>query len=300
MSSRAASPRPATSDAVRLLAVPSNAGFRRALALRLGPKHVLAQLQPPPEAVTQLPSVLTDTGDVRRITRYVAASVARDVAAHRLPIVIGGDHTAALGGVVGVRRGLRRLHHKEIPLFLLWLDAHPDANTPETSPSGNLHGMALAGLLGCGPLAIEQPLPTDRVVVAAARTFDPGERAFLRAHPEIELWDVATLRGRRWRSHADALLERVRRARGRLYVSLDLDVLDPHSAPGVAVPEPHGALPTPLLALLDYLTASGLVAGADVVELYPPADVEGRTAALAAQAVRALSAAHPSLAAQTA
>jgi arginase len=199
-----------------------------------------------------------------------------------------------------VRRGLRRLHHRVVPLFVLWLDAHPDVNTPQTSPSGNLHGMVLAGLLGRGPLAIRGPVPTERAIVAGARAFDPGESAFLRAHPEIELWDVATLRSSRWRAKADALLERVREARGRLYVSLDLDVLDPRHAPGVAVPEKGGALPAPLLALLRHLNASGLVAGADVVELYPPADPEGRTAALAAQAIRALSAAHPSVAAQTA
>ena len=295
-----APPRQTESNPVRLIAVPFNAGYRGALALRLGPKRLLAQLRAAPGTVTQVAQRRADTAGVREITRHVEAVVSRALASGSRPIVLGGDHTVALGGVLGVRRGLQRRHRRDVPLFLLWLDAHPDLNTTRTSPSGNLHGMVLAGLLGRGPLAVEQPLPAERVVIAGARAFDPGERSFLRAHPEIERWDVTALRGGRWRAKADTLLERVRRARGRLYVSLDLDVLDPRHAPGVAVPEPRGASPAPLLALLRHLAGSGLVAGADVVELYPPADPDGRTAALAAQAVRVLSAAHPSLAAQAA
>jgi arginase len=261
---------------------------------------VIEALGVAPHAVTYLPLDRADTAGARGFTRHVAHAVSDALVAGQFTIVLGGDHTVALGSVLGVRESLRALHGRSVPLFILWLDAHPDVNTPETSPSGNLHGMALSGLLGRGPLSIRRPLRPDRVVIAGARTFDPGELAFLRARPGIELWDVATLRGDRWRHKADALLDRVRRARGRLYVSLDLDVLDPSYAPGVVVPEKHGALPSPLLALLRHLGESGLLAGADVVELYPPSDPDGRTAALAAQAVRALSAGHPSVAAQAA
>ena len=295
-----APPRRTTGSPVRLIAAPSNAGCRDALALRLGPNRLLQALDASPHSVTHLPLEQADTAGVREVTRHVARAVSDALADGRFPVVLGGDHTVAIGSVLGVRERLRALPGRSVPLFLLWLDAHPDVNTPETSPSGNLHGMALAGLLGRGPLSIKSPLRPDRVVIGGARTFDPGELAFLCARPEIELWDVATLRGGRWRRTADALLDRVRRAQGRLYVSLDLDVLDPCHAPGVFVPEKHGALPAPLLALLQHLGASGLLAGADVVELYPPSDPDGQTAALAAQAVRALSAGHPSVAAQAA
>jgi arginase len=206
-------------------------------------------------------------------------------------VVLGGDHTVAVGSVCGVRAGLRRRHGRRVPLFVLWLDAHPDANTAETSPTGHRHGMVLAGLLGEGPLAVVEPLPAAHMVVAGARSLDPGELDFLRARPELALWDVEVLRSGAWRAAAEALLARVAAASGRLYVSLDLDVLDPAFAPGVAVPARHGALPGPLLALLRRLRASGLVAGADVVELYPPADEQERTASLAAAALSALGAA---------
>src|SRR5688572_23814073 len=99
---------PPASGGVRLIAVPSNAGCRHGLALRLGPRHVLALLKAPSEAVTHIPPALADTADVGRIARQVAHRVAREVTEHRLPIVLGGDHTVALGGVMGVRRGLDR------------------------------------------------------------------------------------------------------------------------------------------------------------------------------------------------
>jgi arginase len=148
--------------------------------------------------------------------------------------------------------------------------------------------MVVAGLLGAGPLAVAEPLPPERVVMAGVRDLDPGEVAFLAARPGLARWDVETLRGDGWVAPLEGLLDRVRRAGGRLYVSLDLDVFDPGVAPGVAVPVPHGALPDPVLALLRRVRASGLLAGADVVELCPPADLERQTSRLAARAVAAL------------
>jgi arginase family enzyme len=153
--------------------------------------------------------------------------------------------------------------------------------------------MVLSGLLGVGPLAVTEPLPAARVTVAGVRACDPGEVLFLAARPELARWDVECLRGPGWRLPLEALLDRVRLAGGRLYVSLDLDVFDPLVAPGVAVPEPHGAFPEPVLALLRRVRASGLLAGADVVELYPPADRERQTTRLAARALSALGVATP-------
>ena len=227
-------------------------------------------------------------GDAVAAARAIAAAVAPLAACGRVPLVAGGDHSVAAGSVVGVRRGLRRRYGYDVPLYLLWLDAHPDVNTPETSPSGNLHGMVLAGLLGAGPLALDTPLPAERVVLAGVRDLDPGERAFLAARPAIRRWDVAALRGGAWQPLLAALLQEIERRDGRLYVSLDLDVLDPAYAPGVAVPVAGGAAPSDVLALLRRVTASGLLAGADVVELHPAADRDGRTAALAARALSVL------------
>jgi arginase len=273
--------------ATPLILAPTCAGCPAAPGLRHGPAAVLARLDPAALDVRR-----PDVGDgtppaLLRAVRPVARRVA---AAGDVPIILGGDHTVAVPSVLGVRDGLRLRYGRDVPLFVLWLDAHPDVNTPETSPTGNLHGMVLSGLLGAGPLAVEEPLPAERVVLAGVRQFDPGELAFLQARPEIELWDVETLRGDGWVPAAEALLARVADAGGRLYASLDLDVIDPAYAPGVAVPERHGAHPASIMRLLRRLRESGLLAGADVVELNPPADEQARTAQLAVEALQALGA----------
>jgi arginase len=273
-----------------VIVVPSSAGVPPAPGLRLGPPYALAQFDPR-DYVLHRPRL--GDGTVDTVTAAVTLAVSRVVARGAVPVVLGGDHTVALGGVGGARSGLERRARRgaPAPLYLLWLDAHPDVNTAETSPTGHLHGMVLSGLLGEGPLAAAAPLPVERVTLAGVRALDPGEGAFLAARPGLARWDVATLQGDGWMAPLDALLERVRRAGGRLYVSLDLDVFDPEVAPGVAVPVAGGALSDPVLALLRRVRASGLLAAADVVELYPPADRERQTARLAARALSALGAA---------
>ncbi len=279
-----------------IIAVPTGAGAPQAPGLRLGPAYILAQFDPQ-DYVLHRPRL--GNASVTAVTAAVGLAVSRSVARGMVPVVIGGDHTVALGSVLGVKAGLGKRARQGPhlagrsgePLFLLWLDAHPDLNTGETSPTGNLHGMVLAGLLGSGPLAVEEPLTPERVTLAGVRAFDAGERSLLDAQPALSLWDVESLRGDGWLPRLDALLERVRRAGGRLYVSLDMDVFDPYVAPGVAVPVAYGALAEPVMALLRRVGASGLLAGADVVELFPPADRERQTARLAARAVAALGAA---------
>jgi arginase len=271
-----------------ILAVPTCAGDPLARGLRHGPAHILAQFDPQ-DYVLRRPRL--GDGTVDTVTAAVAAAAAQVVARGEVPFVLGGDHTVARGGVAGVRQGLQRRRPAGTraprrggegggergggpPLYLLWLDAHPDVNTAESSPTGHLHGMVLAGLLGEGPLAIPEPLPPERVTLAGVRRCDPGEVTFLAKRQAIRRWPVAALTGDGWVPLLEALLAEVRRAGGRLYVSLDLDVFDPTVAPGVAVPVPAGAMAEPVLALLGRIRASGLLAGADLVECYPPADRE--------------------------
>ncbi|MDQ3702778.1 MAG: arginase family protein [Chloroflexota bacterium] len=282
-----------------IIAVPTSAGVPQARGIRLGPAYILAQFDPQ-EYVLHRPRL--GDASVEVVTEAVAVAVSRAVTRGLVPVVIGGDHTVALGSVLGAREGLRKhgrrapaegRHEasKEAPLFLLWLDAHPDLNTAETSPTGHLHGMVLGGLLGIGPLAVREPLTPEQVTLAGVRAADPGERSVLAMQPGLSLWDVETLRGDGWLPRIDALLERVRCAGGRLYVSVDLDVFDPGVAPGVAVPVAHGALVEPVIGLLRRIRASGLLAGADIVELFPPADRERQTARVAARVLTALGAA---------
>ena len=192
-----------------VIVAPTSAGDPLAPGLRQGPPYVLAQFDPA-DYVLHRPRL--GDGTVDTVTAAVSLAAGRAVARGLAPVVLGGDHTVALGGVTGVRRGLQGRRAAPVPLFLLWLDAHPDVNTAETSPSGHLHGMVLAGLLGAGPLAVTDPLPPQRVVLAGARAIDPGEAAFLEARPQLERWDVSRLRGRGWVAPLGRLLERVRRA----------------------------------------------------------------------------------------
>ncbi len=282
----------ASRAATILIPAPTSAGCPSAGGLREGPAILLERLDEPIRAgrlAVRWPELADAAGSsVAMTAERVKAAVAGVVAEGARPIVLGGDHTVALGSVLGVREGLRRRLGSDQPLYMLWIDAHPDVNTAETSPTGNLHGMVLSGLLGVGPLAVDEPLAAERVVLAGVRSFDPGELIFLQHHPPLAMWDVHLLRGSGWRRAAERLLGAVREASGRLYVSLDLDVLDPHDAPGVAVPARHGAALEAVRGLLRLITASGLLAGADVVELYPPADVEGRTAQAAVACIEAL------------
>ena len=273
-----------------VIVAPSSAGDPLAAGLRLGPPYVLAWFDPR-DYVLQRPRLgdrTVDTVHGRRLPRGVAGGGPRRRAGGA-----GGRPYRRPGRVRGVRSGLARRARRgpPAPLFVLWLDAHPDVNTAETSPTGHLHGMVLSGLLGAGPLATADALSPERVTLAGVRSVDPGEADFLARRPGIARWDVETLQGDGWMAPLEALLDRVRRAGGRLYVSLDLDVFDPQAAPGVAVPVGGGALPDPVLGLLRRIRASGLLAGADVVELYPPADRERQTARLAARALAALGAA---------
>jgi arginase len=270
-----------------LLAAPVSAGCPRAPALRAAPGAILARLGRGRVNGASIVRCAVDAQDAVAAATTVRDSVARVTARGCLPIVLGGDHSVAAGAIAGVHDGLRARCGRDVPLFVLWLDAHPDVNTAATSPSGNLHGMVLSGLLGEGPLAVDEPLPPERVVLAGARSFDPGEPAFLQARPQISMWDVGHLRGDGWRAPLDALLRRVAARGGRLYVSVDLDVFDPAVAPGVVAPAPGGALAEPVVELLRAARRSGRLAGADVVELYPPLD-HGPTAALAARVVEAL------------
>ena len=282
-----------------IILAPTAAGCPRAPELAQGPAAVVPLLDVGRRDVDWLD---TERLPVSGVVTAVAAAAAHVAASGQVPLIVGGDHTVAAGGVSGVARALRARARKSgrkanapaasgasagPPLFLLWLDAHPDVNTAATSPSGNLHGMVLSGLLGEGPLAVDEPLPAERAVLAGVRAFDPGEPAFLQARPQLAVWDVEDLRGDGWRTSLDALLRRVTAQGARLYVSVDLDVFDPTVAPGVVAPAPGGALAEPVVELLRCVRRSGRLAGADVVELYPPLD-HGSTAALAARVVEAL------------
>ncbi|QYK40280.1 MAG: arginase [Paracoccaceae bacterium] len=205
-----------------------------------------------------------------------------------LPIVMGGDHSLALGSVAGAAAHAARAGR---PLFVLWLDAHSDFHTPLTSTSGNLHGTPVAYVAGRDGFdafpPFPAPVPADRICLFGIRSVDPAEHAALLAHNITpvdmrrldELGIVAPLR---------AFLDQVHRAGGNLHVSLDVDFLDPAIAPAVGTTVPGGTTFREAHLVMELLHESGLVTSLDLVELNPFLDDRGMTAKLMVDLVGSL------------
>lgn len=186
------------------------------------------------------------------------------------PIVLGGDHSLSMGSVAGVAA------RKEVGV--IWVDAHGDFNTPETSPSGNIHGMPLAVLAGLGhPRLVEAfgSVDPSRIVLIGVRSLDPGERRLLgeagvRVYTmhEVDRLGIARI--------AEEALDHLKGL--PLHVSLDADVLDPGLAPGVGTPVPGGLTYREAHLLMEILAQSGRVHSLDLVEVNPILDEKNRTA----------------------
>ncbi len=205
-----------------------------------------------------------------------------------LPIVMGGDHSLALGSVAGAAGFAAR---KGRPLFVLWLDAHSDFHTPLTTTSGNLHGTPVAYITGRGGFdafpPFPAPVPADRVCLYGIRSVDPAEHAALIDHQLIPV-DMRTLDEEGIVAPLRRFLARVRAAGGMLHVSLDVDFLDPAIAPAVGTTVPGGTTFREAHLVMEMLHESGLVTSLDLVELSPFLDDRGMTARLMVDLVASL------------
>jgi arginase len=195
-----------------------------------------------------------------------------------LPIFLGGDHSLSLGSVAGVTA-----HAAEAgkPQFVLWLDAHSDFHTPETTSSGNLHGTPLAyvtGRKGFGGFPLLHHLvPQENVCILGLRSVDGAERAAL-AETAIFRHDMREIDETGIAAPLAAFLARVVAADGMLHVSLDVDFLDPMVAPGVGTTVPGGATIREAHLVMEMICDSGRMTSMDLVELNPFLDERGRTA----------------------
>jgi len=200
----------------------------------------------------------------------------------RLPVVLGGDHSLAMGSVAGVARYAAEAGRK---LFVLWLDAHSDYNTPKTSPSGNMHGMPVAmlsGEPGFDDLFSDEPLglvDPSRVHLFGIRSIDADERRLLQARG-VDVVDMRRLDEDGFGLSIRRIIDRVRADGGLLHVSLDVDFLDPTIAPGVGTAVPGGATYREAHLVMELLYESGLSPSLDLVELNPFLDERGKSALL--------------------
>lgn len=218
--------------------------------------------------------------EIKATCERIAAEVSRAVGDGFLPLVLGGDHSIALGTVGGMAaaRGVGAA---------IWLDAHGDLNTPETTPSGNVHGMALAAALGLAQdsFASESwPLPAldpARTSVIGVRSLDEGERMVVR---DLGL-GVFTMSELDRRGVQPVLADALARARGSafVHVSLDMDVVDPETAPGSGTSVRGGLSYREAHLAMELVAESGLLDSFEIVEVNPILDVSNETAALAVE-----------------
>lgn len=210
------------------------------------------------------------------------------LSAGAMPIILGGDHSLALGSVAGAAAFAERAGR---PLFLLWLDAHSDFHTPMTTTSGNLHGTPvayIAGRDGFDPFpAFPAPIPAERICLYGIRSVDPAEHAALLDH-DIAINDMRVLDEHGIVKPLRDFLTRVREAGGMLHVSLDVDFLDPTIAPAVGTTVPGGATFREAHLVMELLHESALVTSLDLVELNPFLDDRGMTARLMVDLVGSL------------
>jgi arginase len=220
--------------------------------------------------------------EIREACERVAEQVSAAVRAGALPLVLGGDHSVALGTL----GGLASVHG---PGGVLWIDAHADANTPETSPTGNVHGMPLAAALGLAGPGFESdvwPLPAvdpRKVALVGARELDHGERRLLR-EAGVRVLTMSELDRIGVERAVRESLDRIGGARF-VHVSLDMDALDPDVAPGVGTPVRGGLTYREAHLALELVAESELASALEVVEVNPILDRENTTARTAVELV---------------
>jgi arginase len=222
---------------------------------------------------------------IRDVCETVARRARTMISEGSFPVFLGGDHSVSIGAVSGAAAAAGRTG-------VIWLDAHADFNTPETSPSGNIHGMPLAALTGRGHPDLvgigekESDVLTEDIVIVGLRSVDTEERRLLgeagvRAYTmkEIDAYGAASV---------------VRRALGdlshleRVHLSFDLDVVDPGIAPGVGTPVRGGLTYREAHLVMELINEAGIVTSLDVVEVNPILDERNGTAELAVELVASL------------
>jgi arginase len=223
-------------------------------------------------------------------TRAVSARAYTLAGSGAVPVFLGGDHSLSMGSINGVAR---HWHEQGRELFVLWLDAHADYNTPVTTISGHMHGMVagflcgepgLDRLLGDEPRASIKPSQLD---LFGTRSIDPLEKALLRER-DIAVADMRQIDEFGVGVPIRRVIDRVKARNGVLHVSFDVDFLDPDLAPGVGTLVPGGATYREAHLVMELLHDSGLVRSVDIVELNPFLDERGRTARVATELVGSL------------
>lgn len=233
----------------------------------------------------------SDSGDPRARYLHEIVAVCRELGervhsvaeAGGFPVVIGGDHSFSVGTVSGVRR-------VRPDTGVIWLDAHGDFNTPDTSPSGNVHGMSLAALVGLGAEQFVacmdgRPVKPEQAAIIGARDLDDGERELL-LKTGVLVYTMQEVDSLGLTTVMEQALTRLRRHTDGIHLSLDLDVFEPDLAPGVGTPKSGGFTYREGHLAMELIAEMDLLVSLEIVEVNPILDVANRTARLAVDMAR--------------
>lgn len=213
--------------------------------------------------------------------------IADAVAQGKLPLVLGGDHSVAVGTIAGISRVYREREQK---IGVVWVDAHADMNTPESSPSGNVHGMPLACCAGSGPVELTHifgyapKVEPDNIAIVGLRDVDRTEAAHVRStgvHP----FTMREIDERGMRAVMSEAIEFASRGTAGIHVSFDMDSVDPYEAPGVGTPVRGGLTYREAHLAMEIIGDSGRMIGIEIVEVNPVLDTANRTAILGVELV---------------
>ncbi|GMK40674.1 arginase [Paenibacillus sp. CCS19] len=247
------------------------------------------------ESPDYLPDVLLDHrnepylrhwGKIAAVNEAIALKTAQAAAAGRFPLLLGGDHSIAIGSVAGAAKSRRRLG-------VLWIDAHGDLNTPSTTPSGNIHGMSLACSLGHGDSRLTSiggsfpKVQADRTVLVGARELDEGERQLIRSEG-VHCFTMHDIDRRGMAAVMSDAIAIVSDGTDGVHLSFDIDSVDPGEAPGTGTKVRGGLMYRETHLAMEMLAEAGIVTSADVVEVNPQLDNGHRTARLAVELIASL------------
>jgi len=228
--------------------------------------------------------------EIVRTVSLLCEKVQQSMARGEIPLVLGGDHSMAIGTISGVSTHYRQEGKK---LGLLWFDAHGDANTPETTPSGNIHGMPLAVVLGRGAKELvevggfasnESRVDPDRVVLIGVRSIDECERGVLK-ELGIVVFTMENIDRRGIHAVTKEAIEIASAGTEALHVSFDVDVLDPSVATGVGTPSRGGLTYREAHTAMELVAESGKLCSLEMAEVNPVLDVRNSTAEVAVELI---------------
>lgn len=210
--------------------------------------------------------------------RKVGNAVRRAIQDERFPIILGGDHSIAAGSASGSSKGRK--------IGAIWVDAHGDINTPQTSPSGNVHGMPLAALIGHEPKSLLSgpKLNPANVALVGLRDLDPGERRHIREWG-VHAYTMRHVDERGMRSIMEDAIQMATNGTAGFHLSFDMDAIDPDIAPGVGTPVQGGLSYREAHLIMEMAHDSGRLLSLDIVEVNPVLDISNRTANLAVELI---------------